>query len=58
MSERGGEDPALADELASIRAVGEGRRGDAVDPADEDVALTAAQSEDIEAELKSTGSDN
>lgn len=58
MSERGGEDPALADELASIRAVGEGRRGVAVDPADEDVELTAAQSEDIEAKLKSTGNGN
>ncbi|NRG40417.1 hypothetical protein GTU73_04850 [Rathayibacter sp. VKM Ac-2804] len=28
------EDPALADELASIRAVGEGRRGDAADESD------------------------
>ncbi|TDX80883.1 hypothetical protein EDF35_0546 [Rathayibacter sp. PhB151] len=27
-------DPALADELASIRAVGEGRRGDAADESD------------------------
>ena len=28
------QDPALADELASIRAVGEGRRGDAADESD------------------------
>ncbi|MWV30149.1 hypothetical protein [Rathayibacter iranicus] len=58
MTERGGEDPALADELASIRAVGEGRRGDAVNPDDEDVELTAEQTEDIETALTSAGSDN
>ncbi|MBF4461509.1 MULTISPECIES: hypothetical protein [unclassified Rathayibacter] len=34
------EDPALADELASIRALGEGRRGDAVEPDAEDPAGT------------------
>lgn len=58
MTERGGEDPALADELASIRAVGEGRRGDAVNPDDEDVELTAEQTKDIETALTSAGSDD
>lgn len=51
----GREDPALEDELTSIKAYGEGRSGEAAGPEDEDVALTPEESADIEEQLKSSG---
>ncbi|QHC56365.1 hypothetical protein [Rathayibacter tanaceti] len=50
-----GDDPTLGDELASIRALGEGRRGEAAEP--DEVELSSEQTEDIEAELRSAGED-
>lgn len=35
MTSHGSEDPALADDLASIRALGEGRRGASAEPGPE-----------------------
>lgn len=55
MSDREGADPALGDELESIRALGEGRIGETAGPEDEEHELSPEEDAEIEKKLKGQG---
>jgi hypothetical protein len=55
VSEQSSGDPALGDELESIRALGEGRIGETAGPEDEEHELSAEEDAEIEKKLKGQG---
>ncbi|SMH30234.1 hypothetical protein SAMN06295885_0408 [Rathayibacter oskolensis] len=52
MSDHGAEDPALTDEIESIRNLGEGRVGESAGPEDVEQKLTPEEDAEIEKKLK------
>ena len=55
MSGSGAEDPALGDDIESIRNLGEGRVGETAGPEDVEQKLTPEEDAAIEEELKGRG---